>query len=224
MAVGAVAPTDDRGVPHCRPQVDVRQDLRMPPIYVLLYLPRPVKGNWRITWACSRCLANCGSHNLALRGTSPTADVPSPNSSHFSESKATSPAYWFCRCLKYPSRNSQPSFRSAQRQYVAAPLPNSRQRPTFGGERYCSPLVGATLTACPLDDRIKAHDVSRSSATRRGHPPRSSLALEIPGERLLRLQCRERETIPPAAVACHYGSQATDAVRTGARVPYQPTG
>ena len=55
---------------------------------------------------------------------------------------------------------------SAQRQSVAVPLPNNRQRPTFGGERSCSPLVGATLTACPLDDRIKNHDVSRSSATR----------------------------------------------------------
>jgi len=31
MAVGAVAPTDDRGVPHCRPQVDVSEDLRMSP-------------------------------------------------------------------------------------------------------------------------------------------------------------------------------------------------
>ena len=113
---------------------------------------------------------------------------------------------------------------SAQRQSVAVPLPNSRQRPTFGGERSCSLLVGAPLTACPPDDRIKAYDVSRSSATRRGHPPRSFLALEIPGERLLRLQYLERETIPSAVVACHYGSQAADAVRTGARIPYQPTG
>ena len=31
MAVGAVAKTDDRGAPHCRPQVDVNEDLRMSP-------------------------------------------------------------------------------------------------------------------------------------------------------------------------------------------------